>query len=139
MDAKKYIPFTINYAPAADSTSGLLEISTNQVNQDATKYRVEQSNGSVSLQLVSTTQQQLRLQVHLGEGSLTSGSWNTIATTAAATTAQRVITSETVVVPLPAPGRSMHIRVYGASGYTPRTEDLAAVCVYPLPGVENVA
>lgn len=138
MDAKKYIPFTINFAPVEGSASGLLEISPNQVNNDATKYRVEQTNGSLSLQLVSTTQQVLRLQVHLGEGSLTGGSWSEVAKTPAATSTQRVVASETVVVPIPAPGKAMHIRVHSATGYTPRTEDLAAVCVYPLPGVENL-
>lgn len=139
MDAKKYIPFTINFAPAADTASGLLEISPNQVNNDDTKYRVEQSNGSVSIQLVSTVQQNLTLQVHLGDGSPIGGSWNTITQIPAATNEQRVIASETVAIPIPAPGRVMHIRVLGATGYTPRIEDLAAVCVYPLPGVENVA
>lgn len=139
MDTKKYIPFTVNFAPAAGTASGLLEISPNQVNRDATKYRVEQSNGSVSLQLISTTQQNLQLHVHLGEGSVVGGSWNEVARTPAATAEQRTVASETVVVPIPAPGKSLHIRVLGSVGYTPRTEDLAAVCVYPLPGVENLA
>lgn len=138
MDAKKYIPFTINFAPAADTESGLLEISPNQVNKDATKYRVEQSNGSVSIQLVSTVHQNLTLQVHLGDGSLRRGSWNTITQIPAATNEQRVIASETVAIPIPAPGGIMHIRVLGDIGYEVRIEDLAAVCVYPLPGVENI-
>ena len=139
MDAKKYIPYAVNFRPVADSTSGLLEISQNQINNDATKFHVRQSNGSVAFQVASTTQRTLLLQVHLGEGSLTRGTWNTVINVPTASPEQRAVVSETVTVPVPPPGINMFIRVLGSASYVARSEDFVSVNVYPLPGVENVA
>lgn len=139
MDAKKYIPYAVNFRPVTGSESGLLEISENQINNDATKFRIDQFNGSVTFQISSTVHKPLLLQVHLGEGSIAKGSWNTVINVPAATSGKRVVVTETVSVPVPPPGINMHIRVNGEIGYEARSEDFVAVGVYPLPGVENVA
>lgn len=139
MDAKKYIPYSVNFRPVAGSASWLLEISENQTNYDATKFKINQSNGSVTFQISSTVQRTLRFQVHLGEGSLVKGNWNTVINVPAATPEQPAVVSETVSVPVPPPGINMHIRILGAVSYVARSEDFVAVGVYPLPGVENVA
>lgn len=139
MNAKQYIPYSVNFRPVADSASGLLEISENQRKGDATKFHINQSNGSVTFQVSSTTRRALILQAHLGEGSLTKGTWNTVLSVPAATPEQRAVVSETVSVPVPPPGINMHIRIYAGTDYVARSEDFVAVGVYPLPGVENVA
>lgn len=139
MNAKQYIPYSVNFRPVADSASGLLEISENQRKGDATKFRINQSNGSVTFQISSTVRRSLIFQVHLGVGSLTKGNWNTVINVPAATPEQRAVVSETVSVPVPPPGISMHIRVFAGTDYEARSEDFVAVGVYPLPGVENVA
>ena len=138
MDAKQYIPYAVNFAPNTESASGLLEIPEFQRNYDATKFTVNQSGGSIALQLVSTTYQELRLDVHLGEGSLVGGSWNAVLSLEAASPTERVVASETVVVPIPTSASNLHFRVFGAVGYTARTQDFAVVNCYPLPGVENL-
>lgn len=139
MDAKQYIPYAVNFKPITDSASGLLEISENQTNYDATKFKINQSNGSVTFQISSTVQRTLRFQVHLGQGSLVKGNWNTVINVPAATPEQPSVVSETVSVPAPPPGTGMHIRILGSTSYVARSEDFVAVGVYPLPGVENVA
>lgn len=139
MNAKQYIPYSVNFRPVADSASGLLEISENQRKGDATKFHINQSNGSVTFQISSTVRRPLIFQVHLGEGSLTKGNWNTVINVPAAGPEQRAVVSETVSVPVPPPGINMHIRVYCDVSYVARSEDFVAVGVYPLPGVENVA
>lgn len=139
MNAKKYIPYSVNFRPVADSASGLLEIPENQQNRDTTKFYINQSNGSVTFQISSTVQRSLLLQVHLGEGSLNKGTWNTVINVPAATPEQPAVVSETVSVPVPPPGINMYIRILGGAGYVARSEDFVAVGVYPLPGVENVA
>lgn len=138
MSAKAFIPYAVNFKPNTETTSGLLEIPESQQNYDVTKFKVDQSSGSIALQLVSTTQQQLHLHVHLGEGSLIGGSWNAVARVGAASTDQRVVASETVIVPIPTGSSRLHFRVLGSADYTARTEDQAVVNCYPLPGVESI-
>jgi len=139
VNAKKYIPYSVNFRPVADPASEVLEISENQQKGDATKFHINQSNGSVTFQISSTVRRTLLLQVHLGEGSLLKGNWNTVLNIPAAAPEQPAVVSETVSVPVPPPGINMHIRVYSGAGYVARSEDFVAVGVYPLPGVENVA
>lgn len=139
MDAKQYIPYSVNFRPVTGSASGLLEIPENQQNMDTTKFYIDQKNGSATFQVTSTTQRPLLLQVHLGEGSLIKGTWNTVLNVPAATNDRRAVVSETVSVPVPPPGINMYIRVNAGTGYVARSEDFVAVGVYPLPGVENVA
>lgn len=139
MNAKQYIPYSVNFRPVAESETGLLEISENQQNRDATKFWINQSNGSVTFQISSTVRRSLLFQVHLGEGSLNRGNWNTVLNVPAATPEQPAVVSETVSVPVPPPGINMYIRILGAVSYVARSEDFVAVGVYPLPGVENVA
>lgn len=138
MDAKKYIPYAVNFRPIAGTESGLLEISESQRKGDATKFHINQSNGSVTFQISSTVHRSLLFQVHLGEGSLAKGTWNTVLNVPAAAPEQRAVVSETVSVPVPPPGINMHIRVFAGTDYEARSEDFVAVGVYPLPGVENV-
>lgn len=140
MDTKKYVPYTVNFSPKNGTLSGLLEIQERQRNYDETKFQVPQTNGSFSVQVTSTVTESIRLQVHFGAGSLTSGgAWTTvIADIPASNPDRRIVSTKVIDLPVPPPGVSMHLRVGGSTTHEYGPEEYAAVRVFPLPGVENI-
>ena len=141
MDTKKYVPYTVNFSPNNDSQTGLLEVQERQRNYDATKFKVPQTNGSISVQVASTVTEPLRLQAHFGAGSLnTGGAWtNVLPDIPASNPDRRIVTTKVIDVPVPPPGVNMHLRVVGSTSHEYGPEEYVALRVFPLPGVENIS
>lgn len=140
MDTKKYIPYTVNFIPNNDTLTGLLEVQERQRNYDDTKFRVPQINGSISVQVASTVTEPLRLQAHFGNGSLTwGGAWtNVIPDILASNPDRRIVTTKVIDLPVPPPGKNMHLRIVGSAQHEYGPEEYVALRVFPLPGVENI-